>query len=106
MPLTEQELLERDEGRDIWQETLDAMRDLNAGKIGASYKVASNGVREARQKTGFTQDRFARLLGISVRTLQGWEQGRRTPTGAARTLIEVTLKHPQAVLDVADRLAA
>lgn len=106
MPLAEHELLERDAVRDVWQETLDAMRDMNAGRIGASYEAKPTRARKARQKTGFTQAQFAQILGISIRTLQGWEQGRRTPTGAARMLIEVTLKHPQAVLDVADQLAA
>jgi len=41
---------------------------------------------EAREKTGLSQSQFATLLGVSIRTLQGWEQGRKQPSGAARTL--------------------
>ncbi len=52
-------------------------------------------VLAARAKTGLSQTQFAELLGISVRTLHDWEQGRRTPSGAARTLIRVAAKHPE-----------
>jgi putative transcriptional regulator len=54
-----------------------------------------------RGKTGLSQSRFASLLGVSVRTLQDWEQGRRAPSGAARTLLLVVAKNPRALLDVA-----
>jgi DNA-binding transcriptional regulator YiaG len=53
------------------------------------------------QKTGLSQPRFAELLGVSVRTLQEWEQGRRAPSGAARTLLLIAAKNPRALLDVA-----
>jgi putative transcriptional regulator len=42
-----------------------------------------------------SQQEFAELLGVSARTLQDWEQGRREPTGAARTLLKVAVKHPK-----------
>jgi putative transcriptional regulator len=54
-----------------------------------------------REKLGLTQARFARLLGISVRTLHHWEQGTRTPSGAARVLLRVASRHPEAVLEAA-----
>jgi len=44
---------------------------------------------------------FAELLGVSVRTLQEWEQGRRAPSGAARTLLMIAAKNPRALVDVA-----
>ncbi|MEW5864239.1 MAG: helix-turn-helix domain-containing protein [Pseudomonadota bacterium] len=44
-----------------------------------------------------SQSQFARLLGVFVRTLQEWEQGRREPSAAARTLIKVAEKHPKVV---------
>jgi DNA-binding transcriptional regulator YiaG len=44
---------------------------------------------------------FAQLLGVSVRTLQDWEQGRRAPSGAARTLLLIAARNPKALLDVA-----
>ena len=47
-----------------------------------------------------SQEQFAALLGISVRTLRNWEQGRRVPEGPARVLLQVAAKHPEAVLDV------
>lgn len=53
---------------------------------------------EAREKLGLSQDQFARLLGISVRTLHQWEQGRRKPSGAARVLLRVAAQSPEAVL--------
>jgi len=51
-------------------------------------------------RTGPSQSQFARLLGVSVRTIQDWEQGRRTPSGAARTLLLVAAEHPQVLLEV------
>jgi putative transcriptional regulator len=58
-------------------------------------------ITSTRKKLGLSQARFARLLGISVRTLHHWEQGRRTPSGAARVLLRVAALHPEAVLDAA-----
>jgi putative transcriptional regulator len=54
-----------------------------------------------RERTGLSQVRFAELLGVSVRTLQEWEQGRRAPSGAARTLLLIAQKNPKALVDVA-----
>lgn len=54
----------------------------------------------ARAKTGLSQSRFAALLGISVRTLHDWEQGRRAPSGAARTLLTIALRHPEVLRDL------
>lgn len=48
----------------------------------------------ARASTGLSQAEFAKLLGISKRTLQEWEQGRKQPTGAAKSLLKIALKHP------------
>lgn len=53
------------------------------------------------EKTGLSQDQFAALLGVSVRTLQDWEQGVRAPSGAARTLLMVAGKNPRALFEVA-----
>jgi putative transcriptional regulator len=52
-----------------------------------------------RSSYQLSQEQFARLLGISVRTLQNWEQGRRRPLGPARVLLRVAARHPAAVLD-------
>jgi putative transcriptional regulator len=55
---------------------------------------------EARQATGLSQSQFASLLGVSVRILQGSEQGRKQPSGAARTLLAIARENPKAVLAV------
>src|SRR2546426_311102 len=58
-------------------------------------------IAATRRKLGLSQSRFARLLGISVRTLHHWEQGTREPSGAARVLLRVAAQHPEAVLEAA-----
>src|SRR5205085_1363312 len=59
--------------------------------------VEPNEVAQARQITGLSQAQFAEALHISKRTLQEWEQGRRSPSGAAKALIEIAKKHPEVV---------
>jgi putative transcriptional regulator len=54
----------------------------------------------ARAKTGLSQSRFAALLGISVRTLHDWEQGRREPSGAAKTLLQIAVRHPEVLREL------
>ncbi|MFP5460784.1 MAG: helix-turn-helix domain-containing protein [Gammaproteobacteria bacterium] len=55
---------------------------------------------EARARTGLSQHEFASLLGVSARTLQDWEQGRREPTGAAKTLLRVAVSHPEVLREL------
>jgi putative transcriptional regulator len=85
--------------RDIGAEILHGIRQLKKGRPGRVVNVPA--VADIRQRTGLSQSRFAALLGVSVRTLQDWEQGRRAPTGAARTLLMIAHKNPQALLEVA-----
>ena len=85
--------------RNIGREVLDGLRELKRGDYGRVINVPD--VASIRTKTGLSQARFAALLGVSVRTLQDWEQGRRAPSGAARTLLLVADKNPAALLDVA-----
>jgi putative transcriptional regulator len=58
-------------------------------------------VRAARAATGLSQARFASLLGVSVRTLQEWEQGRKSPSGAAATLLRIAGKRPDVLKELA-----
>lgn len=54
----------------------------------------------ARANLGLSQQRFAELLGISARTLHDWEQGRRKPSGAAKTLLKIAAQYPEVVQNV------
>lgn len=58
-------------------------------------------VAVARAATGLSQAPFARLLGVSIRTLQEWEQGRKIPSGAAATLLKVATRHPEVLQELA-----
>ena len=82
--------------RDIGAEILQGLRDMKAGK----GQVVLSPAIEARRATGLSQAQFAALLGVSIRTLQGWEQGRKQPSGAARTLLTIARTNPRAVLAV------
>jgi putative transcriptional regulator len=64
------------------------------------FGAADVRVKPIRAKFGLSQVEFASMLGISVATLRNWEQGRRAPEGAARVLLQVAAKHPDAVWDV------
>lgn len=85
--------------RNVGLEILEGLRQLERGEHGRIINVPS--VASVREKTGLSQSRFAELLGVSARTLQEWEQGRRAPSGAARTLLRIAAKNPRALLDVA-----
>jgi putative transcriptional regulator len=89
MPMTEKQLRERDAKRDLGAELLQSIREMKAGKGRVVAKIEVPPVVMARMKSGLSQTEFASLLGVSVRTLQDWEQGRRQPSGAARTLITI-----------------
>lgn len=61
----------------------------------------ANDVVRVRGRLGLSQPKFAALLGISVNTLQNWEQGRRQPTGPAKVLLRVAARHPRIILEAA-----
>ena len=79
------------------KDLLESIRQAKRGE-GRVTKVAVTAATEARMKLGVSQSAFAQLLGVSVRTLQEWEQGRREPSGAARTLLRIALKSPEVIL--------
>ena len=95
--LTKSELTAHEAKRDLAADLLQSVREMKAGKV----QVVTSPVIEARRKTGLSQSQFAALLGVSVRTLQGWEQGRKQPSGAARTLLAIAAVNPKALVAVA-----
>ena len=64
------------------------------------FHMDSLDIKRIRAGFSLTQEQFAAMLGISIKTLQNWEQGRRVPEGPAMVLLQVADKHPDAVLDV------
>ncbi len=124
MPMTEEQLLERDAERDIGAELLQSVRDLKADRWARKtrFDVQPDGtvrrrieradgtiekdeiltgprweIMAARAQSGLSQADFARAMGISKRTLENWEQGRAKPTGAARQLLRLAARFPDTV---------
>jgi putative transcriptional regulator len=85
--------------RNIGEEILAAVQEIKAGG-GRRFAVSIPSVVEARQNIGMSQAEFAVLLGVSVRTLQEWEQGRRKPSGAAASLLILAQKRPDVLREV------
>ena len=79
---------------------LRSVKQMRRGKAARVTKIELPAAAAARAKTGLSQQDFANLLGVSTRTLQDWEQGRREPTGAAKTLLKVAASHPKILLDL------
>jgi len=96
-PMTDAQLAEWEVSRDLEAELLESVRQMRRGE----GTVVHSPVIAARKNSGLSQAQFAQLLGVSVRTLQGWEQGRKQPSGAARTLITLAQRNPQALRDLA-----
>ena len=76
---------------------LASVRQMKTGKAARVTAVEVSAATEARNRVGMSQSEFAKLLGVSVRTLQDWEQGRREPSGAAKTLLRIASQNPDAV---------
>ena len=82
-------------------ELLEAVRDMKVGRAARTTQIEVPNAADARARVGLSQSQFATLLGVSVRTLQNWEQGRSQPSGAAQTLIRVAMTAPQVLRAVA-----
>jgi putative transcriptional regulator len=87
--------------RDIWREVLEGVREIKAARGKRTTLVPRSPIARARLNSGLTQAQFAALLGVSQRTLEQWEQGRRVPSGAAKTLIRVAELHPEVLREIA-----
>ena len=126
--MTDQQLQTRDAKRNIGAELLAAVRELKSGQISrkTSFEPLLDGsVRRtvtladgtvqtqevlvgpqwqllaARTRSGMSQSEFARATGVSVRTLQEWEQGRKVPSGAAQSLLKLVSRHPELLAELA-----
>ncbi len=75
--------------------------DIKKGKIPPSrrYEFTPPDIKLIRKRLNKSQSEFAFMIGVSISTLQNWEQGRRKPDGPARALLQVALKNPDAVMD-------
>src|ERR1044072_9781770 len=87
--------------RDVWQEVLDGVREIKAGGGKRTKVEAKSHIIRVRLKSGLSQAQFAAALGVSKRTLEQWEQGRRKPSGAARQLLKIADRHPEVLIEVA-----
>ena len=85
---------------DIGAELLSSVREMKAGIRARVRRPEVSEVAHARLVSGLSQTAFATLLGVSVRTLQDWEQGRREPSGAAKTLFKVAERHPEVLQEL------
>lgn len=83
-------------GEELGKKLLESVRQMKAG-LGV---VVYSPTIAARQKSGLSQAQFATLMGVSLRTLQEWEQGRRNPSGAAKTLMRVAEAHPEVLREL------
>jgi len=85
--------------RDVGKEILEGIQAIKQGKGKRRKLDLPPDVATLRKKLRLSQSAFAGFLGVSVRTLQDWEQGRRKPSGPAATLLRVAHRHPEALLD-------
>jgi len=99
--LTGKALADFEASRDVWQEVLEGVREIKAGGGKRKKVQPKSRVVRARLNSGLSQAEFAAVLGVSKRTLEQWEQGRRTPSGAAQTLLKIAERHPEVLRDVA-----
>ncbi len=89
---------------ELFQELLDSVREAGAIMRGEAdpsrvFSFDDPDPKAIRERLGLTQEHFAALLGISRRTLEGWEQGRRKPDGPARRLLEIAARKPELFLE-------
>jgi putative transcriptional regulator len=82
-------------------ELLKAVKQMKAKKKGKVYTPEQLLAIAARQSVNLTQKEFAQLLNVSIDSVQDWEQGRRSPRGAAKTLLRIAKQHPEVLEQIA-----
>ena len=95
--MNEKELQAFEATRDIEAEILQGIDDMLANNAAKRTVITETDVALARRKAQLTQDQFAKILGVSRRTLESWEQGARRPSGAATSLIRLFIVDPKFV---------
>lgn len=125
--MTDEQLKARDAKRDIGAELLQAVQEIKAGKsarttrfeplpdgsVRRTVALADGAIQKQevlvgpqwqlmalRTQSGLSQSEFARATGVSVRTLQEWEQGRKIPSGAAQSLLKLISRHPELLAEL------
>ena len=92
--------------RDVGQEILDGIREIKAYKAG-KIDLRTRELKEPslpqdiRRKLNLSQSAFAGLMGVSLRTVQDWEQGRGQPSGPAKSLLRIAEQHPEVFMELA-----
>jgi putative transcriptional regulator len=93
--------------KELFEQLTQSLREagqIRRGEVKPSrvFKMdPKNDIAKVRSELGLSQSKFAAILGISTDTLQNWEQGRRKPTGPARVLLKIAVKHPKVLLEMA-----
>lgn len=87
-------------GEELGELLLASVKQMKNNEVANTHHVAVNEAIEARHRVGLSQKEFADVMGVSVRTLQAWEQGIRKPSGSAVTLLKVATQQPQALLAI------
>ena len=95
--------------RQMFEELLGSVREAGAilrGRQEPSRRIVirSSGVRVIRERTSLSQSEFAQLIGVSVKTLQNWEQDRRRPTGPAAALLSIMEHDPALAVKAIHRI--
>jgi len=91
--------------RDIGKEILEGIREIKAHKAGQktlrTHKLnPPSSPQDIRARLQLSQAAFAGLMGVSLRTVQDWEQGRRKPSGPAEALLRIAEQHPEVFMEL------
>lgn len=100
--LSSKDLAKWEASRDIGAEIRRGLEQVHGSRAAREHRIEVPKALEARMRSGLSQQKFADVLGVSRRTLEAWEQGRRTPTGAARSLLTIATKRPEVLREVLD----